>query len=204
MPARRATSVPFEFHPLTADRWPDLEKLFGKNGACGGCWCMYWRLPRKTFVAHKGDGNRIALRTIVRNDETPGIIAYADGKPAGWCAVAPRDVYPALARSRILVPVDDKPVWSISCFFIAKEYRKKGLSVALLRAAIDFVRERGGRIVEGYPVEPKTKPIPAAFAWNGLASAFLKAGFKEVARRSPTRPIMRCFIAARGDGCFTK
>lgn len=191
MPKRLIASRRFTFHPLTTERWPDLETLFGKNGACGGCWCMVWRLPRKTFVAQKGDGNRIALKMIVENDEPPGILAYADGQPAGWCAVAPREVYSALERSRILAPVDDQPVWSISCFFIAKEHRKQGLSVAMLRAAVDFVRELGGRLVEGYPVEPKTKSMPAAFAWTGLASAFRKAGFEEVARRSATRPIMR-------------
>ena len=197
MPARRTDNKSLVFYPLTADRWPDLEALFGKNGACGGCWCMYWRLPRKTFVAQKGDGNRIALKTIVENDETPGILAYADGKPAGWCAVAPRETYPALTRSRILSPLDEKPVWSISCFFVAREHRKKGLSLALLRAAIDFVRVRGGKIVEGYPVEPRTETMPAAFAWTGLAAAFIKAGFREVARRSATRPIMRFTIKLR-------
>lgn len=191
MPRRSSNSSRFTFLPLIAERWPDLETLFGKNGACGGCWCMVWRLPRKTFVAQKGDGNRIALKTIVENEEPPGILAYADRQPAGWCAVAPRETYSALERSRILAPVDDQPVWSISCFFIAKELRNNGLSVAMLSAAVDFVRERGGNLVEGYPIEPKTKSMPAAFAWTGLASAFRKAGFEELARRSPTRPIMR-------------
>jgi GNAT superfamily N-acetyltransferase len=192
-----AAANTFTFHPATSDRWTDLEKLFGKNGACGGCWCMCWRLPRKSFVAQKGEGNRIALKTIVENDEPPGILAYADGQAVGWCAVAPREAYPALGRSRMLAAIDDKPVWSISCFFIAKEQRRKGLTVSLLRAAVDFVRERGGRIVEGYPVEPKSASMPAVFAWTGVASAFLKAGFKEAARRSPTRPIMRYLISPR-------
>jgi len=194
MPAHHARNKSFEFHPLTAERWTDLEALFGSKGACGGCWCMFWRLPRKTFEAQKGDRNRIALKTIVANEESPGLLAHADGEPAGWCAIAPREAYPALTRSRILAPIDDKPVWSISCFFIAKEHRKKGLSVALLHAAVDFVRERGGKIIEGYPVDPKTKAIPAPFAWTGLASAFQRAGFKEVERRSATRPIMRFTI----------
>lgn len=194
MARKKTAKTDFTFHPLTPERWSDLETLFGKNGACGGCWCMTWRVPRKTFNAQKGNGNRLALKTIVENDEEPGILAYADGKPVGWCALAPREAYPALERSRLLTPIDDQPVWSISCFFIGKEYRRRGLTVALLRAAIDFVRERGGKIVEGYPVEPKTDPMPAVFAWTGMASAFRKAGFKEVARRSPTRPIMRVAI----------
>lgn len=194
MPKTKVATNGFTFHPLTAERWPDLETLFGTRGACGGCWCMLWRLPRKTFEAQKGEGNRIALQTIVESHEIPGILAYTGDTPAGWCAIAPRETYPALDRSRILAPVDDVAIWSISCFFIAKEHRKKGLSVAMLHAAIDFVREHGGTMVEGYPVEPKSATMPATFAWTGLASAFLKAGFQEVARRSTTRPIMRCAI----------
>lgn len=201
MPKTKIAKNAFTFRPLTAERWPDLETLFGTKGACGGCWCMLWRLPRKKFEAQKGEGNRIALKTIVESHEVPGILAYAGDTPAGWCAIAPRETYPALNRSRVLAPVDDVPVWSISCFFIAKEHRKKGLSVAMLVAAIDFVREHGGTVIEGYPVEPKSATMPATFAWTGLASAFRQAGFKEVARRSATRPIMRCAITipkARG------
>jgi GNAT superfamily N-acetyltransferase len=199
MPKRTVAETRFTFHPATPDRWANLETLFGKNGACGGCWCMCWRLPRKTFVAQKGNGNRIALKTIVEDNETPGILAYSGDEPAGWCAVAPREDYPALDRSRILAPVDDQSVWSVSCFFVTKAHRKKGLSVAMLRAAVEFVRERGGKILEGYPVEPKSAPMPAVFAWTGLASAFIKAGFKEVERRSPTRPIMRCEVSRRNS-----
>jgi len=105
----------------------------------------------------------------------------------------PREKFPALERSRVSARIDDQPVWSITCFFIHKNYRRKGLSLALLRAAVDYVREQGGKIVEGYPVEPK-KPQPGAFVWTGLASAFRQAGFQECARRSETRPLMRLVI----------
>jgi GNAT superfamily N-acetyltransferase len=87
--------------------------------------------------------------------------------------------------------IDDQPVWSIVCLFIARPYRRKGVSVELVKAAADYVRKRGGKIVEGYPVEPRKDEMPDAFAWTGLASAFQKAGFVERARRSETRPIMR-------------
>lgn len=184
----------FEFHPLTPERWTDFEVLFGPRGACAGCWCMVWRRSRKEWEAGKGEGNRIAMKTVVDAGREPGIIGYSDGRPAGWCAVAPRAEYPALARSRVLRPLDDTPVWSVTCFFVAKEFRNRGLSVALLRAAIDFVKARGGRVLEGYPVEPRTAVMPAAFAWTGLASAFRKAGFVEAARHAPTRPIMRHVI----------
>ncbi len=182
--------------PLTPGRWADLEALFGERGACGGCWCMYWRLARARFETQKGEGNRRALRRLVGSGRPPGVLAYLDGKPAGWCAVAPREEYPALVRSRILQPVDAQPVWSVTCFFIAKEHRGKGVSVELLKAAVTFARKHGAKIVEGYPVEPKKGGIPDVFAWTGLASAFGRAGFQEVARRSVTRPILRKAIRA--------
>jgi len=183
--------APLAFHPLTADRWPDLEKLFGQRGACGGCWCMWWRLTRAEFEKKKGPANRRAFRKIVRDGEEPGILAYAGDEPVGWCAIAPRQTYPSLERSRILKPVDEAPVWSITCFFIARPHRRRGVSVRLIEAAVKYARTRGAKIIEGYPVEPRRGSIPDAFAWTGVPAAFEKAGFKEVLRRSPTRPIMR-------------
>jgi GNAT superfamily N-acetyltransferase len=177
--------------PLTPDRWPDLERLFGARGACGGCWCMAWRRTRAEFVRGKGEGNRRAFRAVVRSGAEPGVLAFLDGEPVGWCAVAPRDVYPALARSRVLAPVDDRPVWSISCLFVTKDQRRSGVSVALIRAAAAHAASHGASVVEAYPVEPYSPSMPAPFAWTGLPSAFLAAGFTEVARRSRTRPIMR-------------
>lgn len=178
------------FAPLTPDRWADLEALFGPRGASGGCWCMWWRSPRSEFNALKGDGNRAAFRSVVESGAPPGVLVYAGDRPVGWCAIAPREHYPGLARSRILKPVDDQPVWSVTCFFIAKGWRRRGLAVRLLRAAVAFAQERGARIVEGYPVESR-QDMPAVFAWIGMASTFRRAGFVEVARRSETRPIMR-------------
>jgi GNAT superfamily N-acetyltransferase len=182
-----------EFHPLTPERWHDFESLFGERGACGGCWCMWPRLARSQYETQKGARNKRAMKKLVDGGRTPGIIAYRDGRPIGWCSVAPREEFLRLERSRILKPVDGQPVWSVVCFFIAKEHRGGGLSASLLKVAIDFVRERGGRVVEGYPVEPQKKQADA-FMWTGPASAFVKAGFKEVERRSETRPIMRYAI----------
>lgn len=180
------------FKPLTRDQWHDFTALFGENGACGGCWCMYWRLTRKVFTAQKGEGNRQAMKAIVESGNIPGLLAYHSAEPVGWCSVGPRDTYPVLSRSRILKPVDDKPCWSVSCLFIHKLHRKKGVATALLEAAVAYAGAKGAGILEGYPVEPKSgKNIPPAFAWTGIPSAFEKAGFKEVLRRSPTRPIMR-------------
>jgi GNAT superfamily N-acetyltransferase len=156
---------------------------------------MYWRRKRSEYERGKGAGNRGALRKIVRSGEVPGLLAYAAGRPIAWCAVAPRSAYPVLGNSRILKPVDDLPVWSVTCLFVHKDHRKSGVTVPLLRAAAEHVLRQGGRVVEGYPIEPKKGVIPAVFAWTGLASAFRKAGFHEVARRSETRPIMRLRVS---------
>jgi GNAT superfamily N-acetyltransferase len=182
--------VTLSFHPLSPDRWDDVEALFGERGACAGCWCMYWRLGAKEYSAGKGQGNRAAFRRIVERGDEPGVLAYAGDEPVGWCAVAPREAYPRLDRSRILAPLDDAAVWSISCLFVARPWRRQGVSRGLIEAAVAHARSRGARIVEGYPVEPAA-PQADAFVWTGLASAFERAGFREAARRSPTRPIMR-------------
>ncbi|MEE9296023.1 MAG: GNAT family N-acetyltransferase [Phycisphaerae bacterium] len=193
-----ASRFSLEIGPLTAERWGDLEDLFGSRGACGGCWCMWWRLRRSEFESKKGAGNRRAFKRIVSTGQCPGLLGYVGGRPVAWLALAPRECYSALGRSRILKPVDDQPVWSVTCFFVAKDYRRKGVTVRMLKEAVRYVRERGGTVLEGYPIEPRQGDSPDVFMYVGLASAFTRAGFKEVTRRSPTRPIMRRYIGRRG------
>ncbi len=156
---------------------------------------MWWRVGRAEFDGNKGDGNRNAFRRVVERGPAPGILAYAGGRPVGWCAIAPREQYPRLAGSRILAPVDDQRVWSVTCFFVSRKWRRTGLSSQLLSAAVDFAAKHGAKIVEGYPNDLDGKTADA-FIYTGLASAFRKAGFKEVARRSPKRPIMRKTIVS--------
>ncbi len=182
------------FEPVTPERWSDLEELFGERGACAGCWCMYWRKPHAAWVRDKGRPNRASLRALIKKGPPPGILAYDGDRAVGWCAVAPRTEYVALSRSRVLKPLDDTPVWSVSCFFIDRRYRRQGVSLHLLQAAIEFVKTRGGRVLEGYPVSPKKGAMADAFAWNGTLSAFLKAGFREMPRWSESRPIVRYVI----------
>ena len=181
----------FTWTALQTNNWSDFCTLFGEKGACGGCWCMLWRLPRKEFEAGKGDDNRNAMQNLVDTGAQPGIIGYLDGEPVAWCSLGPRTDFSGLERSRILQPVDQLPVWSLSCLFIDKKHRRKGLSGQMIRAAAEFARSQGAHILEAYPVEPKQDNMPAVFAWTGIAAPFLKAGFKEVARRSETRPLLR-------------
>jgi len=190
----KANDLGLQFSPVTKKRWSDFETLFGERGACGGCWCMFWRLTRKEFESQKGAGNRKAMKAIIDSGKTPGVLAFSQGQPAAWCSVAPRNHFPALERSRILKPVDDLPVWSISCLFVDKQFRRKGVSTRIIKAAVEHVKKKGGTVVEAYPVEPRKDKMPDAFAWTGLASAYTKVGFKEYARRSETRPIMRFYI----------
>jgi GNAT superfamily N-acetyltransferase len=182
-----------DFHPLSPKCWSDLERLFGERGASGGCWCMWWKLRRSEYERKKGTQNKKAFKNLVLGGQTPGILAYFNGEPVGWCAVERREAYPVLANSRILAKVDDQPVWSIVCFFIHRSFRRKGVTVELLKAAVQYAGKRGVKILEGYPVDPKGA-LPDAFLYHGLADAFRKAGFKEVIRRSETRPIMRYYL----------
>jgi GNAT superfamily N-acetyltransferase len=182
------------FEPVTPDRWDDVEKLFGPRGAVGGCWCMWWRLTRSEFDRQKGEGNHQAMKAIIFSGEVPGILAYAGEDPIGWCSIAPRQAFPVLARSPVLKPVDDQPVWSVVCFYIARSYRRQGISLALIIAALEYARSQGARIVEGYPIEPKKGSAPDIYAFTGMATTFRQAGFVEVARRSEHRPIMRYYL----------
>jgi GNAT superfamily N-acetyltransferase len=181
------------FHPLTQNLWRDFEILFGKHGACGGCWCMYWKLRGKDYSENTGDSARQMQKSIVDAKVIPGLMAYSEGYPVGWIAIEPRSQYPKLAHSRTLKPVDDQEVWSITCFFVEKGHRHKGITVELLKAAVTHAQKNGAKIVEGYPVETSKNEAPP-FIFTGTASSFKQAGFKEVARYSPTRPIFRFVI----------
>jgi GNAT superfamily N-acetyltransferase len=193
----RISARQLEVLPLTPERWGDFEALFGPRGACGGCWCMSPRLTRSEYERHKGARNRRAMKRLVSSGNPPGVLGYLGGTPVAWCSLEPREAFSTLARSRILRPVDDREVWSIVCLFIAREHRGKGVSVAMIRGAVDWARSRGARLIEAYPVEPRKTPMPAVFAYTGIASAYRAAGFREVARRSETRPIMRRAVRPR-------
>lgn len=179
---------------LKKNNWNDLEALFGERGAVGGCWCMWWRISRSDYEKQKGAGNKKSFKQIVNKGRMPGLLAYHKKQPVGWCSIEPRENFPVLDRSRVLKKVDERSVWSIVCFFIHKDFRDKGVSIELIKAAVNHARKKGVEIVEGYPHEPENKEMPDVFAHTGIYSAFKQAGFVEVERRSASRPIMRYHI----------
>ncbi len=183
--------------PLTKSRWKDLARLFGERGACGGCWCMWWRLTGREYSRGRGARNLAALRRLVQAGPPPGLLAYVGDEPVGWCAIAPREQYKRLEGSRVLKPVDERPVWSVTCFFVARPSRGMGVTVELLSAATEHARKRGARIVEGYPIDTRGRRAADVWVYTGLLPAFLKAGFREVARRSASRPIVRRSLSSR-------
>ncbi len=178
------------FRPATPDRWADLEALFGSNGACGGCWCQFWKQSPAEYRAGKGETNRRLLRRSVKRGERPGLLAYVGDEPVGWVAVEPRARYARLAISRNLPVVDERPTWSIPCFFVARSRGGQGLSGRLLAAAVAWARSQGAPAVEGYPIDSRG-PLARTFLYTGAFSTFVKAGFKEVARKARTRPVVK-------------
>ena len=184
------------FKPAGASTWPDVVRLFGPRGASAGCWCMFPRLPRRDYEAGKGSPNRRRLRERLQRGEAHAILAYDGGVPVAWCSFGPRATFPFLSRSRVLAPPDARPVWSVVCFFVARGWRRRGITARLLDAAADYASKRGADLLEGYPHHPRGGALPDAFVWAGTAPAFRAAGFEEVARRSPVRSVMRRRLAA--------
>jgi GNAT superfamily N-acetyltransferase len=152
---------------------------------------MWWRCTRRQFDLNGNEGNRRAFRKIVSQGSPPGILAYAADRAVGWCSVAPRESYPSVMRSRVLKPADAQPAWAVTCLFVARDWRGRRMSEALVRASVDYVRERGGRLVEAYPTDPREKRLAAVSSYMGTPAIFRAAGFREFSRPSPARVIMR-------------
>ena len=186
--------------PLTEDRWNDLETIFNAKGCsvARGCWCMYYRVSGKGAYTRPSDDQRScskqALKALVSKDPPPGLIGYQGKTPVGWVSLGPREDYAKLAKSPVMKPIDDQPVWSIVCFVVPSEYRKQGVARELLAGAVRYARKRGVRLLEAYPVD-KAEPLAAEAPWFGSKDMFDEAGFHEVARRSPARPVVRLKLA---------
>jgi GNAT superfamily N-acetyltransferase len=180
--------------PLTPAVWDDFVTLFGDRGASGGCWCMWWRQSRKEYESNKGNRNKQHMKALVGSGETPGLLAYCEGVPCGWCAVSPREGLFRLEKSRVLKRIDEQPVWSIVCFYIDRKYRGSGLGAKLVLGATEFVKSKGGKIIEAYPSVIKAGRTASSDIYTGLPQIFEQAGFKKVFQPSQTKLVMRyCF-----------
>ncbi len=192
--------------PLTIQRWDDVVTVFGRGrGVCSQCWCMYWRLPRRQFEASLRDKNRKLFRARVAAGPPPGMLGYQNGEPVGWVQVGPRSDVPNWNGTRRLsaptadAPADDPAVWGISCFATRAGFRRRGIGTALLAGAVDWARENGARVLDACPVEPGGKREPISL-YHGVASTFRRAGFTEVARRRPDRPLLRLYLKKSRTG----
>ena len=172
---------------LTPDLWPALEDLFGKHGACNGCWCMYWRVG-SAYKKRPRDHNKRAFRQVVDAGPPPGLLAFDGAMAVGWCQLTPRSALPWLDRTWRLGRVDDVPVWSISCLYVRIGHRKRGVTSRLIAAALQTAKRARAPALEAYPLDADRSPSASG---TGYRSTFARAGFKTVARRVPARPIMR-------------
>ena len=190
------TATALEIHPLTLDRFSDIAALFEEGGDAKWCWCTYFRFRGRDWTNSTASGNRAALEDLATRDPAPGLVAYRDGRAIGWVSLGPRPDFERLAYSKVLAPVDDRPVWSIVCFVVSRRARGAGVASALLAAAIEFARDRGATTLEAYPVDTAGERIASANAYHGTVAMFERSGFSIVERRqwnatSPVRPIVR-------------
>lgn len=178
------------FHAITPERLGDLIRFMAKHGKFRYCACMRWRMRSTEFSRSTKEDRANALLRNVQEGTPIGVLAYLDEEPTGWCSVAPRESYRALERYRALPRIDDRPVWSVTCFFVSSRIRRTGLTLGLLKAAVDYALLQGVEIVEGYPVEPG----PRLYTYMGSPSIFRAAGFRDVTPRGQARAVMRYFL----------
>lgn len=187
--------VELRFEPLTKNNWNKFVELFGVKGACGNCWCMFYRLKKADYQEGKiNDGNKNAMKQLVWSNQPTGLLGFYKDIPIAWCAFAPREDFLKLEKSRIHKRIDDQPVWSVPCTFIAKKFRRQGVSVALLKGLIKYAKENSIKIIEAYPTIPTQGRLPDAFAWVGLYKSFERAGFEIVDETSKNRPMVRYYV----------
>ena len=182
-------------HPLTPERWSDLEALFLARGCsvARNCWCMYYRRTGERSLVEemtRREANRRDLKKLAGSDPPAGLIGYRGDVPVGWISLGPRAGYKRLERSIVMKPVDGEPVWSIICFVVPSQFRRQGVGRELLAGAIAYARKRRVKLLEAYPVDKRGR-LADQELWFGTKSMFDAAGFREVARRKPARPVMR-------------
>jgi len=189
-----SVSENIRFEELRPDLWPAVERLFSPNGACAGCWCMWWRAEsRKAWNQMRGAQAKKAFKNLVQKSKAHGILAFAGDEPVGWCSFGPRPDFPVLETVRAYTRDDTTNVWSIICFFIHRKWRGKGLSRGLLGASVQAMQKRGVKIIEGYPTTTTKggKRLTSSLAWTGPLKIFEELGFKTVQSTNPLKPLLR-------------
>ncbi len=194
-------AVAIEVRPATVDRWRDLVTVFGRRGEDPSwCWCQLFLrsgAPESSASQAVPDNRHALCQQITHAAVAPGLIAYVDDYPVGWTRVGPRDALPGVRGNRALARVlteDDAGAWWVACFVVDSRHRRSGIGQALLRAAVEFARDHGATAVEGHPVDVaalKTARVAGSAIYTGTVAMFAAAGFVEVARTYPTRPVMR-------------
>jgi GNAT superfamily N-acetyltransferase len=183
----REGSMKLDVQPLTPDLWPALEELFITQGPVSRCWCMYWRIGNE-YRKRSPETNKVAFQELVENGPPPGLLAFDGDLAVGWCQLTPREALPWLDRAWRLKRVDEKPVWSLSCFYVRKGYRKQGVTTALIQAALEAARRAGAPALEAYPLDADRT---TSSSHTGYLSTFERLGFEVVKRHVPQRPIVR-------------
>ena len=172
------------------DDWPVIETLFGANGACGGCWCMWWRVPMggRTWEAAKGAPNRGAFKQLVESGAASGVLAFDGDVPVGWCAIGPRGHFPRIDRSKVLAREWHRTTWSLNCLYVPARQRGRGIATALVTAAVEHARVHGATEIEAYPQSVKPGERQAgAFVWTGVPGLFEPLGFRPLYLRAQGR-----------------
>ena len=190
MPSSTQEAPVLEFHPVTVEPLPDLARFSEQHGKFRYCSCMRWRMTSADYHRSTTESRVAALDELVRQGTPVGVLAYMDGDPVGWCSIAPRETYAALERYQALPRVDDAPVWSVVCFFVARRVRGQGVTLGLLKATVEYARSHGAEVVEGYPVEPGSR----LYTYMGSPSTFRRAGFHDVTPSGQARRVMRCVL----------
>lgn len=177
--------------------WHDVQTVFGTRGDPSTCWCQYFKMGNAEWKnASRATCEPLLQQQVRELDPAPGVIAYLEGEPVGWCAIEPRPNYSRLDRMRVLKGSPEKPddptVWAVTCFVVRVGFRKRGIGGALLAGAIDHARRGGARVVEGYPVDPSQRThVSSAELYHGTVSQFEAHGFREVSRPTPDRAVMQ-------------
>jgi GNAT superfamily N-acetyltransferase len=176
------TEQTWETHPVTPDRFDDFADIINPSRRAYSCWCLSHRLRAVDIRELGGDGpddREKAMRALCAREHPPGVVTYLDGVPVGWCSISPRSEIPRLERSKLILPTDDLPVWTIICVVVRSGHRRKGVVGHLLEGAVEYAASHGAPAFEAHPVDPPGR-MDTTMAFVGTRSMFEKAGFSVV------------------------